>query len=162
MRETKQTSGESMSRKEYMLKRNGKPVDSTEQNGASNEPLEFRENDRINAQIDGYIKENSRHWNLIKSMPRERLERTVVWQQLRFNSRKEKMDNGLLRKVEENPELKRDYENLRKTCSRGSAGKSQGQHRPNPCPIAIEGRTTGNKTRSRRLKSGVPERLHGF
>jgi hypothetical protein len=103
-----------MNRKEDMLKRNGRPVDGTEQSGASNEPLEFKENDRINAQIDGYIKENPRHWDLIKSMPRERLERTVVWQQLRFNNRKQKMDNGLLRKVEENPDLKRDYENLLK------------------------------------------------
>lgn len=47
-------------------------------------------------------------------MPRERLERTAVWQQIRFNSRRQKMDSGLLRKVEENPELKKDYENLLK------------------------------------------------
>jgi hypothetical protein len=105
-----------MSRKDYMLKRNGKPVagDAAEQNGASNEPLEFKQNDRINGQIDAYIKENPKHWDLIKAMPRERLERTAVWQQLRYNNRKQKLDDGLLRKVEENPELKRDYENLLK------------------------------------------------
>lgn len=97
-----------------MLKRNGKPVGANEQNGGGHESPEFRENASINAQIDGYIKENPRHWELIKAMPRERLERTVVWQQIRFNSRKEKMNNGLLKKVEDNPELKRDYENLLK------------------------------------------------
>ena len=47
-------------------------------------------------------------------MPRERLERTVAWQQVRFNARRQKMDDGLLRKVEANPDLKRDYENLLK------------------------------------------------
>ena len=96
-----------------MLKRNGKPVaeNAAEQNGAAN-TFEFRENDRINAQINGYIKENPKHWEVIKAMPRERLERHVVFQQLRFNARKEKLDNGLLRKIEENPELKQDFEKL--------------------------------------------------
>lgn len=101
-----------------MLKRNGKPVTegAADQNGngAAPEPLEYRENDRINAQIDAYIKENPQHWDRIKAMPRERLERTVVWQQLRYNNRKQKLDNGLLRKVEDNPELKSAYENLLK------------------------------------------------
>jgi hypothetical protein len=101
-----------------MLKRNGRPVaeGAAEQNGngTANEGFEFRENDRINAQIDGYIKENPKHWDLIKAMPRERLERTVVWQQVRSNTRKQKLDGRLLRKVEENPDLKRDYENLLK------------------------------------------------
>ena len=104
-----------------MLKRDGKPLrpDSLEQQNAAGasgvadgEGPTFRENDRINAQIDGYIKENPKHWELIKSMPRERLERTIVWQQIRFNTRKQKLDSGLLRKVEANPDLKRDYENL--------------------------------------------------
>lgn len=101
-----------------MLKRDGKPIRpegaESNGNGNGNEPVEFRENDRINAQIDAYIKENPKHWELIKAMPRERLERTVAWQQIRFNTRKQKLDDGLLRKVEGNPELKRDYENLLK------------------------------------------------
>lgn len=81
-------------------------------NGADNAPFEYRENDRINAQIDSYIKENPKHWESIKAMPRERLERHAVWQQLRFNNRKERLDNGLLRKIEENPDLKQDFEKL--------------------------------------------------
>jgi siroheme synthase (precorrin-2 oxidase/ferrochelatase) len=100
-----------------MLKRNGKPVaeSAADQNGnTAPEPIEYRENDRINAQIDDYIKENSKHWERIKAMPRERLERTVVWQQIRYNDRKQKLDNGLLRKVEDNPELKSAYDNLLK------------------------------------------------
>src|SRR5689334_17866004 len=101
-------------RKDYMLKRNGKPIgDAPGQNGEG-EPLQFRENDRINAQIDTYIKENPRHWEQIKTMPRERLERTVVWQQLRYNQRSQKLNDGLLRKLDEDPQLKQDCDNLLK------------------------------------------------
>jgi hypothetical protein len=101
-------------RKEYMLKRNGRHVgaDAAEGNGAANAPFELRENDRINAQIDSYIKENPKHWEALKAMPRERLERHAVWQHLRFNARKQKLDDGLLRRIEENPELKQDFEKL--------------------------------------------------
>src|SRR3954468_2951849 len=82
---TQKTNGETM-RKDYMLKRNGRPVgaDVAESNGADNAPFEYRENDRINAQIDSYIKQNPKHWDAIKAMPRERLERHAVWQQIRF------------------------------------------------------------------------------
>ncbi len=104
--------------KEYMLKRNGKAVaeGSAGQNGngAAGEPIEYRENERINAQIDAYIKENGPHWERIKAMPRERLERTVVWQQIRHNERREKLNSGLLRRIEGNPELKSAYEELLK------------------------------------------------
>ena len=121
-----------------MLKRNGKPVaeNAAEQNGAAN-TFEFRENDRINAQINGYIKENPKHWEVIKAMPRERLERHVVFQQLRFNARKEKLDNGLLRKIEANPELKQDFEKLLGACSGGPARPRASQHRENARHVPI-------------------------
>lgn len=112
-----------------MLKRNGKTAaeSATQRNG--NEPTaeapEYRENERINAQIDEYIKENPQHWERIKAMPRERLERTVVWQQLRYNNRKQKLDNGLLRRVEDNPDLKRDYENLLKHVPEGERERAR-------------------------------------
>lgn len=112
-----------------MLKRNGKPTAENETerngNGSTTESPEYRENERINAQIDGYIKENPQHWERIKAMPRERLERTVVWQQLRYNNRKQKLDNGLLRKVEDNPELKKDYENLLKHVPEGERERAR-------------------------------------
>lgn len=112
-----------------MLKRNGKPTAENETerngNGSATESPEYRENERINAQIDGYIKENPQHWERIKAMPRERLERTVVWQQLRYNNRKQKLDNGLLRKVEDNPDLKKDYENLLKHVPEGERERAR-------------------------------------
>lgn len=95
-----------------MLKRDGKPAQNSGE--TKDQPFEFRENQRVNMQIDQYIKDNPDHWKVIKAMPRERLERHAVWQQIRHNMRKERLDNGLLRKIEENPELKRDYETLLK------------------------------------------------
>lgn len=133
-----------------MLKRNGKPAaeNAPERNG--NEPAgethEYRENERINAQIDAYIKENPTHWNSIKAMPRERLERTVVWQQLRYNNRKQKLDNGLLRKVEDNPDLKKDYENLLKHVPEGERERAR---------VSIARTLVLSQSRSERPKNAV-------
>ena len=104
-----------MSRKENMpLKRNATAAGggAAESNGDHNAPYEFRENPRVNAQIDGYIKANPKRWDFIKSMPRERLERALVWEQIRTGERQQKMNGGLMRKIEENPALKKDYESL--------------------------------------------------
>lgn len=81
-------------------------------NGDHHAPFELRENPRINGQIDDYIKQNPKRWEFIKSMPRERLERALVWEQIRTSERQQKMNGGLLRKIEENPALKKDYEAL--------------------------------------------------
>lgn len=133
-----------------MLKRNGKPVaeNAAEQsgNGTTNESFEYRENDRINAQIDAYIKENPQHWDRIKAMPRERLERTVVWQQIRYNNRRQKLDNGLLRKVEDNPELKSAYENLLKHVPEGQRERAR---------VSIARTLVLSQSRSERQKNAV-------
>jgi hypothetical protein len=95
------------------LKRNGSVENGAgEHNGENSESFEFRENPRVNAQIDGYIKQNPKRWAFIKSMSRERLERAHVWQQIRSNERQQKMNGGLLRRIEDNPALKDAYDNL--------------------------------------------------
>lgn len=81
-------------------------------NGEDREPFEFRENPRVNAQIDEYIKQNPKRWAFIKSMSRERLERAHVWQQIRSSERQQRLTNGLLRRIDENPALKSAYDNL--------------------------------------------------
>lgn len=85
-----------------------------EPDGEHNMPFEFRENPRVNAQIDDHIKQNPKRWEFIKSMPRERLERALIWEQLRTRERQQKLNGGLLRKIEEDPGLKKDYETLLK------------------------------------------------
>jgi hypothetical protein len=83
-------------------------------NGEDHETFEFRENPRINAQIDGFIKQNPKRWAFIKSMSRERLERTLVWEKVRGQEQRQKLGDGLLKKIEQNPALKKDYDALMK------------------------------------------------
>jgi hypothetical protein len=105
-----------MSRKESMPTKRNETVATgnggSQPNGEKREPFEFRENPRVNAQIDDYIKQNPKRWAFIKSMSRERLERAHVWQQIRFSERQQRLTNGLLRRIDENPSLKSAYDNL--------------------------------------------------
>jgi hypothetical protein len=98
------------------LKRSTAPVEAetTGQNGNGSEPFEVKENPRVNAQIDGYIKANPKQWAFIKSLPRERLERAVVWEKIRHNEQQQKLNGGLFNKIEQNPALKKDYDALMK------------------------------------------------
>jgi hypothetical protein len=73
---------------------------------------QFRENPQVNAKIDDYIKNNPKHWDYIQSMPRERLERALVLQEVQKQDRTQKMRAGIMRKLEQDPELKQAYENL--------------------------------------------------
>lgn len=72
----------------------------------------FRDNPQINAKIDDYIKNNPKHWEYIQFMPRERMERAMVLHEVQKNERQQKLDQGILRKLERDPELKQTYENL--------------------------------------------------
>ena len=70
------------------------------------QPGQYRDNPKVNARIDEYIKNNPKHWDYIQSMPRERLERALVLSEVK------KMKAGILRKLDQNPELKQAYETL--------------------------------------------------
>ena len=73
---------------------------------------QFRENSAVNGKIDAYIKDNPKEWAYIQGMPRDRLERSLVLQNVQREERKEKMRAGILRKLDENPELKEAYRTL--------------------------------------------------
>ena len=47
-------------------------------NAAPGEQPTFRSNPEVDAKIDAYIKENPKYWTYVQAMPRERLERSVV------------------------------------------------------------------------------------
>ena len=69
-----------------MLKGKAKTQDeSTEQ------PGQYRDNPKVNARIDEYIKNNPKHWDYIQSMPRERLERALVLSEVNKQDRQQKM-----------------------------------------------------------------------
>ncbi|TLD71320.1 hypothetical protein FEM03_07255 [Phragmitibacter flavus] len=72
----------------------------------------FRDNAQINQKIDDYIQKNPKHWQYIQAMPRQRMERAMVLHEVQKNERQQKLENGILRKLERDPELKKTYENL--------------------------------------------------
>jgi len=72
----------------------------------------FRTNPQVDAKIDGYIKENPKYWAYVQAMPRERLERTVVLNEVRELDRQQRIRDGVMKKIDANPALKRAYETL--------------------------------------------------
>jgi hypothetical protein len=78
---------------------------------ATDQPT-FRTNPEVDAKIDAYIKENPKYWNYVQAMPRERLERTVVLNEVRELDRQQRMREGLMKRIDSNPALKNAYETL--------------------------------------------------
>ncbi len=81
-------------------------------NAAPGEPPTFRSNPEVDAKIDGYIKENPKYWTYVQAMPRERLERSVVLNEVRELDRQQRIREGVLKQINKNPELKQAYELL--------------------------------------------------
>jgi hypothetical protein len=92
----------------------------TPPNGANNppsssvEPTVYRTNPEVEAKIDAYIKENPKYWTYLQQMPRDRLERTVVLNEVRVLDRQQRIRDGLMKEINKNPELKQAYETLLK------------------------------------------------
>jgi len=76
------------------------------------DPQKFRENAEVNSKIDTYIQKNPKEWSYIQAMPRDRLERSLVLQSVQKQERKEKMRASILKKLDENPEMKEAYRTL--------------------------------------------------
>jgi hypothetical protein len=79
---------------------------------APSESPTFRSNPEVDAKIDAYIKENPKYWTYVQAMPRERLERSVVLNEVRELDRQQRIREGVLKQINRNPELKRAYELL--------------------------------------------------
>jgi thioester reductase-like protein len=72
----------------------------------------YRTNPEVEAKIDAWIKENPKYWNYLQAMPRDRLERTVVLNEVRQIERQQRMREGIMKRINDNPELKAAYEIL--------------------------------------------------
>ena len=100
-------------------------------NAAPAEQPTFRSNPEVDAKIDAYIKENPKYWAYVQAMPRERLERSVVLNEVRQLDRQQRMREGVLNQINRNPEMKRAYDilvkDLPKTSARASSPRSPGQ-----------------------------------
>jgi hypothetical protein len=78
------------------------------------EPTVYRTNPEVEAKIDAYIKDNPKHWAYLQGMPRDRLERTIVLNEVRQLDRIQRIRDGLMKEINRNPELKQAYETLLK------------------------------------------------
>jgi hypothetical protein len=95
------------------LKRSDK---NTNGNGAATDAAgdlpKYRDNVEINAKIDSYIKANPKEWTYIQGLPRERLERMLVLQNVNKIERRARIRASVTKQLEANPELKEAYRKL--------------------------------------------------
>jgi hypothetical protein len=66
----------------------------------------------VDAKIDTYIRENPKYFSFLQTIPRDRLERMVVLNEVRELDRQQRMQNGVMRRINSNPNLKTAYETL--------------------------------------------------
>jgi len=76
------------------------------------DPTNYRINPEVETKIDAHIKENPKYWTYLQAMPRDRLERTVVLNEVRQIERQQRMREGLMKRINANPKLKEAYEVL--------------------------------------------------
>jgi hypothetical protein len=93
------------------LKRSDK---NTNGNGAASadpagDAPKLRDNVEINAKIDAYIQANPKEMSYIQGLPRERLERMLVLQNVNKLERRERVRTSVMKQLEANPELKEAY-----------------------------------------------------
>jgi len=81
---------------------------------APNENRTYRINPETEGKINDWIKAHSKNWAYIQAMPRDRLERTVVLNEVRQLERRQYVDTDVLQKIKNNPELMAAYDVLLK------------------------------------------------
>lgn len=79
---------------------------------AGGDSPKLRDNVEINAKIDAYIKANPKEWTYIQGLPRERLERMLVLQNVNKLERRERVRTSVMKQLDANPELKEAYRKL--------------------------------------------------
>ena len=81
---------------------------------ASNAPVEYRETPRTNEKIDAWIKNNPDGFKFYDEMPHERAVRKLVLNEVEKYERMQKMNSGIMQKLNADPEAKQAYEILLK------------------------------------------------
>jgi len=77
-------------------------------------PVEYRENPRTNEKIDAWIKNNPDGFKFYDEMPHERAVRKLVLNEVEKYERMQKMNSGIMQKLNADPEAKQAYEILLK------------------------------------------------
>jgi hypothetical protein len=78
---------------------------------ASNEP-NYRINPELEGKIDDWIKENPKDWKYITDMPIDRLRRTVVLNDIRKTEARERIDEDILKSVNNDTKRRESYDVL--------------------------------------------------
>ncbi|MEO6751233.1 MAG: hypothetical protein ABIP85_05600 [Chthoniobacteraceae bacterium] len=94
-----------------MLKGRSKPENGGDAADTTSQP-QFKENAQVNAKIDDYIKANPKHWEYIQSMTPDRMARALVLSEVQKLDRQEKMRAGVMKKLDQNPEMKKALETV--------------------------------------------------
>ncbi len=81
---------------------------------APNEPQNYSVNPEMDAKIDNWIKQNPKGWDYIKAMPRDRLERTVVLNDVRKIEARQRFETGLMQEINNDPVRRQAYDVLTK------------------------------------------------
>lgn len=79
-----------------------------------NENRYRRTNPEAETKINEWINANPKNWEYLQAMPRDRLERTVVLNEVRQLERRQYVDTGVLQNIKNNPDLKAAYDVLLK------------------------------------------------
>ena len=80
----------------------------------SNAPVQYRENPRTNEKIDAWIKANPDQFKFFDELPHERAVRKLVLNEVQKYERMQKMNAGIMQKLDGDPEAKQAYETLLK------------------------------------------------
>ena len=80
----------------------------------SNGAVQYRENPRTNEKIDAWIKNNPDRFKFYDEMPHERAVRKLVLNEVEKYERMQKMNSGIMQKLNDDPEAKQAYEILLK------------------------------------------------
>ncbi len=96
----------SLKRSDKNTNGNGAPAE------AGGDSPKLRDNAEINAKIDAYIQTNPKEWTYIQGLPRERLERMLVLQNVNKIERRDRVRASVMKQLEANPELKEAYRKL--------------------------------------------------
>jgi len=76
---------------------------------------QFKNNPKVDEKIDTWIRDNPERWKFFHSLPPERMARMLVLNEVNNFERRQKMNNGIMAKLEQNPEAKAAFETLVKS-----------------------------------------------
>ncbi|MGO9588280.1 MAG: hypothetical protein ACLP2Y_19045 [Limisphaerales bacterium] len=89
-------------------------MEKTKPKTAATTPVQYRENQRTNEKIDAWIKANPDGFKFFDEMPHDRAVRKLVLNEVQRYERMQKMNAGIMQKLENDPEAKQAYETLLK------------------------------------------------